>query len=444
MLLTAALLLVPAASPRAADLAISGASILDATQEQARRNQVILIEDGRIVRVGDVDEITVPDGTRVIEAREKWVIPGLIDAHVHFFQSGGLFTRPDMIDLRHIRPYAEEIRRIRTTIDSALARYIAAGITGVVDMGGPLWTFDVRERAAGLTWAPRVAVAGPLLGTMAPPEISALDDPPILHIETPEEARRAVEDILGHGPDVLKVWVVSASRLEADLDWVRVVVNMAEDASVPVVAHATERQIAETVVDVGIDILGHGVDDRPIDDGLLAEMLVEDVVYMTTLMVGEGYREVLGADVRLTEIERRLGDPEVIASWSRLPRSLAFATPAVSRAEAENLRRVADRGITVAAGSDAGNIGTLHGPALHREMELMAEVGLMTHQVIAAATLGGAKAMGRADELGTVEEGKIADLVILNADPLQDIRNTRTIHRVIKGGQVLDPALCCE
>jgi len=246
ILLMAAFLVVPAPGPRADDLAISGASVVDATHEQARRNQVILVENGRIVRVGDVGQVVVPDGVRVIDAHEKWVIPGLIDAHVHFFQSGGLFTRPDVIDLRHLRPYAEEIRRIRGTIDSTLARYIAAGITGVIDMGGPLWTFDVRERATAMTW-PRVAVAGPLLGTMAPPEMSALEDPPILHIETPEEARHAVEKILEHRPDMLKVWIVSANRLAADLEWVRLVVDLAENADLPVVAHATERQIAEAV-----------------------------------------------------------------------------------------------------------------------------------------------------------------------------------------------------
>ena len=442
LLLTFLLVLAP--HPNAADLAISGASIIDATQEQARRNQVILVEDGRIARVGDVGQVTVPDGVRVVDARDKWVIPGLIDAHVHFFQSASLFTRPDVIDLQHIRPYQEEMRRTRERIESTLARYVAAGVTGVIDMGGPLWTFEVRERATGLTWAPRVAVAGPLLGSMAPPEMSALEDPPILHIEKSEEVRQTVKKILEHDPDLLKVWIVSADRLEADLEWVRTVVQMADDAGLPVVAHATERQIADAVVHAGIDILAHGIGDRPLGEELLAEMAAGDVVYVTTLVGGEGYREVLGDDVRLTEIESRLGDPEVIASWSQLPRSLAFATLAISEAEAENLRRVAARGITVAAGSDAGNIGTLHGPALHRELELMAEVGLTPHQVITAATLGGARAMGQANELGTVEEGKIADLLILNADPLQDVRNTRAIHRVVKGGEVLDPAKCCD
>ena len=104
-----------------------------------------------------------------------------------------------------------------------------------------------------------------------------------------------------------------------------------------------------------------------------------------------------------------------------------------------NLRRLHEAGITVAAGSDAGNIGTLHGPALHREMERMAEAGLAPPQILEAATQGGARAMGRASELGTVEPGKRADLLVLDADPQSDIRNTRRIHRVVRGGVILNP-----
>jgi imidazolonepropionase-like amidohydrolase len=95
----------------------------------------------------------------------------------------------------------------------------------------------------------------------------------------------------------------------------------------------------------------------------------------------------------------------------------------------------------VAAGSDAGNIGSLHGPALHRELELMRRAGMTPHQVLRAATLGSAQAMGRADRLGSIEPGKAADLVILDEDPLRDIRNTQRIHRVMKDGVLYDPAV---
>jgi imidazolonepropionase-like amidohydrolase len=93
----------------------------------------------------------------------------------------------------------------------------------------------------------------------------------------------------------------------------------------------------------------------------------------------------------------------------------------------------------IAAGTDAGNIGTLHGPALHRELELMARAGLSPQEILVAATRGGAYIMGRESELGTIEKGKLADLVLLDADPLTDIRHTRRVYRVVKGGALLDP-----
>lgn len=444
MRLALALLFAIVALPAAAqDVAIVGVSVVDVRSAELRPDQTVVVQDGRIARVAPATQVDVPEKIEVLPGEGRFLIPGLIDAHVHLFQSGGLFTRPDVIDLTDVRPYPEEINRIRRSLEESFARYIASGVTGIIDMGGPMWTFDARETAEDMARAPRVAVAGPLLGTMAPREFDVVEDRPILHIETPEEARRTVADILTRDPDLLKVWMVSAGRLEADMAWVAAVVEQGEAAGVPVVAHATRREIADAVVEAGVDLLAHSVEDQPMGEDLLSAMAERDVVYITTLVVDEGYREVLGGRVELSPIEQRLGDPEVIASWRRLPTPRALPGPAVSEAEAENLRQVAARGVTVAAGSDAGNIGTLHGPALHRELELMVEAGLTPHQVLAAATLGGAKAMGRADDLGSVEEGKLADLVLLDANPLEDIRNTRAIHRVLKGGHVFDPADCC-
>ncbi|MEW6743569.1 MAG: amidohydrolase family protein [Planctomycetota bacterium] len=111
----------------------------------------------------------------------------------------------------------------------------------------------------------------------------------------------------------------------------------------------------------------------------------------------------------------------------------------VARAAVENLRKLSEAGVTIAAGTYAGNIGTLHGPALHRELELMAEAGLAPRAILRAATLGSARLLGRDEELGTLEAGKFADLVVLDADPLADIRNARRVDRVMKGGKIFNP-----
>lgn len=430
------------AAPAAAEppLAVVGANLVDGTGGPAAADVTILVEGERIAAVGPGTEVSVPPDATVIDGRGKWVIPGLIDAHVHFFQSGGLYTRPDIIDLRRIRPYEEEIARIRDRLPETFARYIASGVTGVVDVGGPIWTFEVRALARRTGTAPRVAATGPLLGTIAPPEMSALRDPPIIDIGSPDQARDTVRRLLARRPDLVKIWFVPNGSLAADMAWVRAAIAESHAAGVPVVAHATRLRIAKAMVEAGVDVLAHSVADTPMGDDLLKEMARRGVAYVTTLVVDEGYREVLGGQVRLSAIERRLGDPEVIATWNELPRPMPWGRPALGEAEAENLRRAVRQGVTLAAGSDAGNIGTLHGPALHRELELMVAAGITPMQALVAATRGGAAVMGRAAELGTVEPGKLADLVILDADPLADIRNTRRIHRVIKGGRDFDPA----
>jgi len=103
-----------------------------------------------------------------------------------------------------------------------------------------------------------------------------------------------------------------------------------------------------------------------------------------------------------------------------------------------NLKRMQEAGVTVAAGTDAGNIGTLHGPSLHREFELMAEAGLTPMQIIIDATRNAARVFGPDPRIGTIEAGKLADLLILDADPLVDIANARQINKVIKGGHVFE------
>ena len=269
-------------------------------------------------------------------------------------------------------------------------------------------------------------------------------------VATAAPARAEVEQQLRQAPDLVKIWFVHHGRdLAPDVAWIRAAVAASHAAGVRAVAHATQARVARAVVEAGADILAHSIDEGSIDDGLLAAMKARDVIYVTTLSVGRGYEAVLGRHVALNPIERRLGDPQAIASFEDLdmvPRHLVpgWVRPRprqpLDPVAAGNLRRVQAHGIRVAAGSDAGNIGTLHGPALHGELELMVEAGLTPMQALTAATQGGARVMGRSADLGTLTVGKLADFVVLDADPLADIRNTQRIHRVVKGGQMFDPA----
>jgi imidazolonepropionase-like amidohydrolase len=145
-------------------------------------------------------------------------------------------------------------------------------------------------------------------------------------------------------------------------------------------------------------------------------------------------------------VECACGDPEAIASWVQAPVPAAAAKQGLAglRMQIEtaqrNLKRLADAGVVIAAGTDAGNIGTLHGPSMHRELELMAEAGLTPMQVLVAATRDAARVFAEEPEFGTIEAGTLADLLVLDADPLADVRNARRIRQVVKGGKVLERA----
>jgi imidazolonepropionase-like amidohydrolase len=431
------------AAPRET-IAFVGGTVIDGTGADPLTDATIIVAGDRILQVGPTMQLELPAGTRTVDVSGKWVIPGLIDAHVHFFQSAGIYTRPDVVDLRRVRPYSREIAWLRDRIPSTLARYIASGVTSVADLAGPVWTFELRALAGRLPLSPRIAVAGPGLAPTIPDAMMS-DDPPGIIVRTPAQARRQVQQLLAHNPDLLKIWFLYSPDMDLDreLQWVRAAVELAHAQGLRVAAHATQRELAREMVEAGVDILVHSVDDQPVDQAFVDLLKARETLYIPTLMVGEGYQEVLGRNVSLTDIERRAGDPEVIAGFAelhrlfpRLPRRPVTQPGTVAL---NNLKRLADAGVTIVAGSDAGNIGTLHGPALHRELELMHTAGLAPKAILVAATAAGARAMGRANELGTIETGKLADFVILDADPLQDIRNTRRIHRVVKGGEIHDP-----
>ena len=231
----------------------------------------------------------------------------------------------------------------------------------------------------------------------------------------------------------------------------RTVVKAAAEESharnIRVAVHATELETAKLALKAGADILVHGVEDQRIDRDFIDLAKGRNVLYISTLMVTEGYDEVFGQAVRLSDIEQLLGDPQVIETWSQLAKTPAGEIPGgvpqpnlrnSQKTQFMNLQLLESTGIRIAAGSDAGNIGTLHGPAIHRELELMLSAGMRTADIIVAATKNAAAVMGREADIGTLQKGKYADLVILNADPLRDIRNTRKIFKVIKNGVLID------
>lgn len=428
--------------------------MFDSTGAAPIPDAVVLVEGDRIAAVGPRSKVKIPRNTAVVDVSGRFITPGLIDAHVHFFQSGGVATRPDIADLRDVHPYAEEQAALRARLDDTFRRTLASGVTAVVDMGGPFWNFEVRDRARSAPEgaAPRVAVTGPLLSSVDRPQLD-LGDAPIRKAATPEEARAQVQAQLPHHPDFIKIWFIPDKEkgVEPVVPLVQAAVDEAHRAGLRVAVHATGLAEARASVELGADILVHSIDDQPVDPALLALMKEKGTVYIPNLVVLQGYADVFAARVHLTELEQKYGDPTVIGSWAEFPVLAPGRVPPektaarLARFEVagpimrQNLRAVAEAGIPLAAGTDAGNIGTLHGPSLVHELSLLVEAGLTPTQALTAATSGSARVFAAKPDIGTLAPGRKADLLVLDADPLQDIANLGRLRTVVKGGVAVSP-----
>src|SRR3979490_1535603 len=442
---------------RAADVtAIVGATVVHPDRDlpsAVASNSTVIISGSRIEAIGPASSTPVPAGATRIDGKGKWVVPGLIDSHVHFFQSGNLYTRPDVADFNAWMPYAKEVERNKRRLAATFKVWLASGVTSVVDIGGPFWNFEVRDAALKSPAAPRVAVAGPLLSMIDRVKLD-LGDPPIIKITSADEARALVRRELQRKPDFIKVWFIhqQGDDLAAQEAIVKAAGDAAHAAGVRLAVHATELVVAKASLRAGADFLVHSVEDEAGEEALLALAKKNRALYCPTLFVILGYRYALSNTWQPTETERRRADPQILAAMNdlqKIPRESrtqrvvkAMSQPAPPKPSAvalQNLRKVWDAGIPVVMGTDAGNIGTLHGPSVFREMEIMSQAGLTPLQVLRSATSNGAKAMGLEREIGTLAPGRLADLVILDADPLADVMNLSKVHRVIKDGRVFAP-----
>jgi imidazolonepropionase-like amidohydrolase len=434
-------------------VAIINGNLINPIDTKATENITVLIQEDKIIKVGRTSEIPIPKHAKVINASGKWIIPGLIDSHVHFFQSGGLYTRPDVLDLRKYRSYDVEVSKIKRDVIDTLSRFIRSGVTSVIDVGGPFWNFQVRDIANKIELAPRVAVAGPLISTYQS-EALTNEDSPIIKVKSVEESKSLVHRQLKYSPDLIKIWfiVLRGQKPEDHLDIVKAAIDESHKHKVRVAVHATQLETARLAVRAGANVLVHGIEDKEVDQEFINLLKDRNVILTPTLMVMDRYREVILQEVSFTNEELEWANPFTISTLHDLKAiSIEDTTKSlinrfrsrlpISKTSiiVKNVKALSDAGITIAMGTDAGNIGTLHGPSVFKEMELMSEAGLTPFQILKCATINGAKLAGWESKVGSIEVGKFADILILNSNPLDNIRNTSDINLIIKNGKLYKP-----
>jgi imidazolonepropionase-like amidohydrolase len=440
----------PAADAPPPPRAFVGATLIDGTGRLPVRDAVVFVRGGRIACAGTRAACPIPAGAGVTDLKGSWITPGLIDAHVHFSQTGWADGRPDAFDVRARYPYEEVEAALRERPDRFFRSYLCSGVTSVFDVGGYPWTLNLPARTESDTLAPRVHAAGPLLSTIdfwlnLPAERQ------FIFLKDPDAARTGVAYLASRGAQAVKVWyIVTKERpVETSAPAVLAAADEARKRKLPLIVHATGLEEAKVALRAGAKLLVHSVVDRPVDEEFLGLMKSSGAIYCPTLIVAEGYvnlaRAAAAGKPLAADDPNGCVDPATQALLAETPSIAAgLVAEKVKAREARgaetqkimagNLKAVFDAGLPIAMGTDAGNPGTLHGPSVYAEMEAMQAAGMPAMQVLVTATRGGSRAIGREADLGTIETGKLADLLVLGADPTADIANARKVKAVIRGG----------
>jgi len=441
---------------------ITHANFVDVETQTTHPDYTVVINSDTIVQVGPSKKIKPAIGSVVIDATGKWVMPGMVDAHVHFFQTGGLYTRPDAIDLRKYYPYEKEIQWYKDNMETQLRRYLSCGITTVIDDGATLGLLRQRDTFATKSYAPRILMAGPLISTAyAPKPFDIILDPdePFYTVNTPEEAVKRTQREYAYKPDFIKIWYIvinpnTAKGASDNLPLVKATIEEAHKNHYKVAVHATERVTAQLAVEAGADFLVHEVDDTVVDEAFIQLLKDHHVVLCPTMVVESGYSDAFGQHYVPTAEDIAKGDPVQLASLqdlrylpdSNLGKRYRFGMAMMAKKNAHqdsvrsvNLKKMVDAGITIATGTDAGNIGTLHASSFFKEIRAMQAAGLTNWQILVSSTLNGAKALDKESEFGSLRKGKSADVLILDADPLADLKNLEKIDWILHRGAILQP-----
>jgi imidazolonepropionase-like amidohydrolase len=402
-------------------VALTGARVIDGTGRPPIEQATIIIVGGKIQEVGPAASVKLPAGATRVEVAGKTIVPGIINAH------------------GHVDAARESTMSVRDQLLGQLRMYAEYGVTTAYSLGsGPN---DAQEGIAlrdrqeqGPLDRARLFTAGLVIAD-----------------KTPDEARKNVDRHVEQKVDIIKIRVdgEDGNPNKMTPDVYRAVIDETHKKGMRIATHMYYLKDAQGVVDAGSDILAHSIRDQDVPPAFIAELKKRNVGYIPTLTRDLSVFVYESTPAFFTE-------PFFLRGQSLYARQVAqLKDPAAqekvrNNKEAQsikkaleqanrNLKLLSDAGVSIAMGTDSGAnlVGRWQGYFEHVEMEMMVKAGLTPAQTIVAATSGAARAMHLDSKLGTLQPGKWADLVVLDANPLTDIKNLRQIAAVWIGGQRL-------
>lgn len=408
-------------------IVIRGVTLVDGTGRAPAPGTTVLIEGNRITAVGT--NVQVPAGARVIDGTGKFLMPGMIDAHIHL-RGGRGANRP---------PAEQEREAVR-----ALHGYLYAGVTTVFDAGNRadfIMGLRAKEQSGAIV-SPRIFATG---GTVASP--NGHGGP--YNIEAWPADRKLLDEHLATKPDLAKIgqdehgWGTRPLIKQLPEDLLEKIIRYYHSKGVRVIIHTSNEHNSIEAIYAGADTMAHPIIQAPMSEEYLKMIAVKRVPTVSTLTIGENYSrladhpefldEPLYQDIIEADERQRLKTKEsATQKKNRWAAWMKVMTPVAQ----DNMKRLNEVGKDiVAAGTDQAS-----GAALHRELELLAGGGISAADIVVIATRNAARALGKLEALGTIEAGKLADVVLLRADPTRDVQNIKQIDTVIKNGQIIDRA----
>jgi imidazolonepropionase-like amidohydrolase len=438
----AALFLVPNGSlaqpePDSTSLLLTNARLVDPETKTVRRG-ALRIEGERIAAV--LDRAPAEFNGRVLDLDGKWVLPGLVDAHVHSWGNAG--------------PAFQRRQMLQTSGTAKVMLY--SGVTAFLDLFSPEdYIFDLRNRqrsqgflgaqsetTSSLPLGADIYAAGPIL--TCPDGHGTEYGAPTRTLTGPGDARQTVDSLAARNPDVVKL-AYHPYRTDRYPSIGRATMTAIVDAAhrhnLKTVVHVESWQGAHETIAAGVDAITH-TPPTPLPDSTLAAMQEQGTAWIPTLAVHTELAHWLQHPSRLdNDLVRAVADSTLLAAYrdtSGLPDQIRAWMDRQARHRTTRLdavKKAAEAGVPILAGTDAGNPGLFQGYSLHRELSLLTQAGLSNWEALAAATTAPGRLLDA--PLG-LQPGDRANLLVLNASPIAEIRHTQNVHRVIYRGRVVD------
>jgi imidazolonepropionase-like amidohydrolase len=398
--------------------AFTGARIFDGAGGTAIPKATLIVENGRVKAIGPMDRISVPAGAERIDVSGKTIVPGLINSHGHIADTQGLRTGPEF--------YTEEnlLRQLRL-----YARY---GVTTVFSLGGDGKAgFKLRdEQETPALNRARLYLAGAIVTG-----------------KTPAEARAVVDRVAASRPDLVKIRVDDnlGATTKMTPEVYKAVIDQAAKHKLWVAAHMFYLEDARGLLESGAGLLAHSIRDKDVDNETIALLKKRNVCVCPTLtreistFVYESKPAFFSDPFFLRDADKsvllQLQDPKRMEAMHASPAAQRYKT--ALEVASRNLKKLADSEVKIAMGTDTGPPARFQGYFEHMELDLMAKAGLSPLQILKSATGDAASCMKVAGKVGTLQPGAWADLIVLERNPLEDIRNMRTIQSIwIAGNRV--------